>query len=97
MINKSDSRFGGRPILSIARMITDRIGLHLVLVPFLSGGNLKITSYLKAILLPVSDILHFCEVVHQQVAQRGSSLLRLINSLGMITLCAVHYVQLEVK
>ena len=67
-------------------MITDRIGLHFVLLPLLSGGNLKIT-----------DILHFCEVVHQQVAQRGSSLLRLINSLGMITLCAVHCVQLEVK
>ena len=44
MINKSDSRFGGRPILSITRMITDRIGLHLVLLPLLSGGNLKITS-----------------------------------------------------
>ena len=35
MINKSDSRFGGRPILSITRMITDRIGLLLVLVPLL--------------------------------------------------------------
>ena len=35
MIKKSGSRFEGRPILIITRMITDRIGLHSVLLPLL--------------------------------------------------------------
>ena len=32
VLNKSDSRLRGRPILLITRMITDQIGLHSVLL-----------------------------------------------------------------